>query len=153
MNRIPCGPVQTGVIRILAVIGVALLAASCSHSSAPPPPKPKLAAKLELEYTPGYSLFRDLPPPAETRHLTCDLPLTPLCAAAVHVARHGAGDRTCVGTGSQPADIEVSGIVYGRERDTDLRGCWAGFPPRMQRAVNTLFAAFGGRGLIRPSSG
>jgi hypothetical protein len=129
------------VTRILVLIGVALLVSSCGHSRSV---HPKPSAVMVLRYTPSY-LFLGPPQPApapETRRLVCIAPLTPLCSDAVHVARHGAGDRTCAGSFRQPPEMIVYGTVYGRPRYTDLRGCSSGFPPRMQHAVTSLFAAF-----------
>jgi len=124
----------------LLLIVVVLFATGCSHSRSA---RPERLASLVLHYTPHHRLVNlQSQPPTETRRVVCVTPLSPLCSAAIYVARHGAGDRTCVGTFSQPAEMLVSGTVYGRSRHADLRGCSSGFPSRMQHAVNRLFAAF-----------
>jgi hypothetical protein len=129
------------VARIVVLIGVALLAANCGHSRSV---HPKPLAVIVLQYTPSYLLLGPpLPaPPLQTRRLICVAPLTPLCSAAVRVARHGTGDHECVGMGRHPPEMIAYGSVYGRARYADLRGCSKGFPLVMQQAVTKLFAAF-----------
>jgi hypothetical protein len=139
-NRSACRAVLPGVIRVLVLIGVALLAVSCGQSRST---HPKPLAVIVLQYTPSYPLTpQPAPPPPQTRRLVCIAPLTALCSAAVRVARHGAGDHICEGSLRQPPDMIVYGATYGRPRYADLRGCTTGFPPLMQHAVTRLFAAF-----------
>src|SRR5690348_6225636 len=120
------------MIRALVLAGVALLATGCTGSSSPPP---EPSAVLVLHYTPSYnSMIQQSAPRPIIRRLRCASPMTPLCAAAVLVGRHRTGYRRCEGTIGQPPDLVVDGTLHGRPVDIDLRGCWTGFPPRMQRA-------------------
>jgi len=126
---------------MLVLIGVALLAASCGHSHAV---HPKPSAVIVLQYAPAYHLLgRPHPvPAAQTRRMVCFSPLTPLCTAAVHVAKHGTGDRQCAGIGTAPPELVVYGSVHGRPRYADLKGCTRGFPVLMQHAVSHLLDSF-----------
>jgi hypothetical protein len=123
------------------LIGLALFACSCGHSRSV---HPKPSAVIVLQYTPAYRLLGPPhPAPAvQTRRLVCISPLTALCSAAVRVARHGTGFRTCAGMGTAPPEMIVYGSVYGRPRYADLKGCTRGFPALMQLAVSRLFDSF-----------